>query len=69
MLISNDDIKNIFKIFDSALKLIKIEPLNSGLYNSVYKVITDPANRYNLVTFILRIAPPDNVPKLFYEKT
>ncbi|MBN2546108.1 MAG: aminoglycoside phosphotransferase family protein [Spirochaetes bacterium] len=64
----NDLIHNIFQNFDPDIKLNKIISYNSGLYNNVYKITINPNNKYDLNTFILRIAPPDDVPKLFYEK-
>jgi fructosamine-3-kinase len=59
MMLSNKKISQLIK--KAGLKDCKISPVGSGHYNDSYYLDSDTER------FVLRIAPPDNVPKLFYE--
>jgi fructosamine-3-kinase len=63
-------IEKIFPRMDPSLKTIELRPFGSeGLYNKLFLIETkNKENNYSSKRFVLRIAPPDNVPKLFYEK-
>lgn len=59
---NNETIEKIFSYYFSENKISNILSFSSGHYNDVYKITT------NDNSYILRIAPDDNTPKLFYEK-
>ncbi len=62
----SDTVRQIFEKFDGSLAVINIcEFGGSGLYNELYLVETDGSSESE---FVLRIAPADHVPKLFYEE-
>ena len=59
MMLPNDE---IYRILDKAgFGGCRIRPIGAGHYNDSYYIESDNGK------FVLRIAPPDSVPKLFYE--
>lgn len=60
-------IKKLFSQFNRALRIKSVQSFGGGLYNSVYLVVTEKNDTCGN-QFVLRIAPGDEVPKLFYEK-
>ena len=59
MMLPNDE---IYRILDKAgFGGCKVRPIGAGHYNDSYYIESDNGK------FVLRIAPPDSVPKLFYE--
>lgn len=63
-------IDKIFSRMTPPLKPINISHFGSGgLYNKLFLVeIEKKRGNYSSKQFVLRLAPPDNQPKLFYEK-
>jgi fructosamine-3-kinase len=58
-MLPNDE---IYRILDkSGFGGCRVRPIGAGHYNDSYYIETDNGK------FVLRIAPPDSVPKLFYE--
>lgn len=62
MQITNNEIIKIFSYFIPKCNIKEIKYISSGHYNDVYKITT------NDKSYILRVAPDDSTPKLFYEK-
>lgn len=62
----SDTVRQIFEKFDGSLAVTNIREFGGGgLYNELYLVETDGSSESE---FVLRIAPADHVPKLFYEE-
>jgi fructosamine-3-kinase len=57
-----DLIQKLFYCFSPDSKIIRVSSCGGGLYNEVFHVLTTRTD------YVLRIAPPDSIPKLFYEK-
>lgn len=68
--INKNTIEKIFSKMDPSLKLVNFRSFGGGgLYNKLFLIESDTKNsNYSSNRFVLRIAPPDNEPKLFYEK-
>ncbi|MBD3276358.1 MAG: phosphotransferase [Candidatus Marinimicrobia bacterium] len=65
-MLDSDTVRLIFEKFDGSLEVNKFRDFGgSGLYNELYLV---EANGTADSEFVLRIAPADHVPKLFYEE-
>jgi len=67
MLYDNHLIKKLFSCFDPELEISGIKTFGGGLYNEAFLVITQKIPKYKCDKFVLRIAPPVNIAKLFYE--
>jgi len=63
-------VQQIFNRFDPSLKIHSVQDFGGdGLYNQLFLVQTENGDqRYSSDKYVLRIAPPDDLPKLFYEE-
>jgi aminoglycoside phosphotransferase (APT) family kinase protein len=61
--IDSKDIKKIFSHYFTGAEVINIEELKDGCFNISYLVVLDTGREY-----VLKIAPPDDVELLTYEK-
>lgn len=61
--IDSNDIKKIFKYYFASEDVVNIDELKDGCFNMSYLVVLESGLQY-----VLKIAPPDNVELLTYEK-
>jgi fructosamine-3-kinase len=67
--LTQETLARLFTRFNSQLTIKSLRAFGNGLYNDVWLVNTvEQEPRYRTDAFVLRIAPSDTAPQLFYEK-